>query len=121
MRYPNRRYGNPAEMAHYALGYSSITELSRSLRRDERTVKDWISGKKKVPFWVPELLRLRHMEACEINRQMRIYGPKALLGVLRDNVIELAAQPGQHMKKPQSMTGLRLDDFTTTKASAKKA
>jgi hypothetical protein len=98
-------------MAHYAMAYSDVRTLARSLRRDERTVKDWLSAKKKVPFWVPELLRLRHMEACELNRQMRVYGPKAVLGVVRGDVIELAAQPGQSMKKPQSVTALRLDDF----------
>jgi hypothetical protein len=103
-------------MAHYAMAYSDIKALARSLRRDERTVKDWLTAKKKVPFWVPELLRLRHMEACDINRQMGIYGPKAIMGVVRGEVIELAAQPGQNMKKPQPITALRLDDFDTPRA-----
>ncbi len=111
MRYPNRRYGNPAEMAHYAMAYSDTATLARSLRRDERTVRDWLSGRQRVPFWVPELLRLRHLEACDINRQMGIYGPKAIMGVVRGSVIELVAQPGQHAKKPQPITALRLDDF----------
>ncbi len=84
LRYPNRRYGNPAEMAHYAKACSDVKTLARSLRRDERTTKDWLNGKKKVPFWVPELLRLRHMEARDINRQMGIYGSQGVMNFSSD-------------------------------------
>lgn len=68
MRYPNLRYGNPTELAYYAAGIP-IPKLARRLRRDERTVKDWLAGKKRVPWWVPEVLRLQHMEQAQMYRQ----------------------------------------------------
>lgn len=69
MRYPNLRYGNPTELAYYAMG-RPIKELARSLRRDERTVKDWLNGRQRVPWWVPEILRLRRLELDLRQRQM---------------------------------------------------
>jgi hypothetical protein len=62
MRYPNKRYGNPTAMAHYALWYGTTAALAQSLRRDERTVRDWLSGRARVPWWVPEVMRLQKME-----------------------------------------------------------
>jgi hypothetical protein len=69
MRYPNRRYGNPTEFAYYAMG-RTLSDLSRALRRDERTIRDWLSGRSKLPWWVPEILRLQRMESENICRQM---------------------------------------------------
>ncbi|MDN7873859.1 hypothetical protein [Burkholderia aenigmatica] len=69
MKYPNQRYGNPAELRHYAAG-RSIKHLARELRRSERTVHDWLVGRERVPFWVPELLRLRRLAHEERVRQM---------------------------------------------------
>ena len=69
MRYPNLRYGNPAEFRHYASG-RTIKQLARELRRSERSVHDWLVGRERVPFWVPELLRLRLFEHAERVRQM---------------------------------------------------
>lgn len=106
MRYPNLRYGNPTELNFYAMGRSAA-DLARELRRDERTVRDWMSGRTKVPWWVPELLRLRRMESNEMLRQMNI-ARLPRLGVVRANVIELHRP--QEKKKPQ-VTDLRLDDF----------
>jgi hypothetical protein len=69
MRYPNLRYGNPTEFQYYAMG-RDLKDLSRSLRRDERTIRDWLSGRTRVPWWVPEIMRLRRMEADLRHRQM---------------------------------------------------
>ena len=69
MRYPNLRYGNPTEFAYYAMGLT-LPELSRRLRRDERTVRDWLSGRARVPWWVPEIMRLKRLEADLRHRQM---------------------------------------------------
>lgn len=69
MRFPNLRYGNPTEFAYYAMG-RTLPELARQLRRDERTIKDWLSGRAKVPWWVPEILRLKRFEADIVHRQM---------------------------------------------------
>jgi hypothetical protein len=69
VRYPNLRYGNPTELAFYAVGVP-LADLARRLRRDERTVRDWINGRTRVPWWVPELLRLKRLEADLRHRQM---------------------------------------------------
>ncbi len=62
MRYPNKRYGNPTAMQHYAMWYGDIPSLAKALKRSERTVRDWLSGAARVPWWVPEIMRLQQME-----------------------------------------------------------
>lgn len=69
MRFPNLRYGNPTEFAYYAMGRTHA-ELARALRRDERTIRDWLSGRARVPWWVPEIMRLKRLEADLRHRQM---------------------------------------------------
>jgi hypothetical protein len=69
VRYPNLRYGNPTEFAYYAVGVP-LPDLARRLRRDERTVKDWLTGRARVPWWVPEIMRLKRLEADLRHRQM---------------------------------------------------
>jgi hypothetical protein len=69
MRFPNLRYGDPTEFAYYAMGRTHA-ELARMLRRDERTIRDWLSGRAKVPWWVPEIMRLKRVEADLGHRQM---------------------------------------------------
>lgn len=88
MRYPNLRYGNPTEMRYYAMGRSNA-DLARSLRRDERTVRDWLSGRQRVPWWVPEILRLRRMELDLRMRQMGMGALTPRLGVVGADVIAL--------------------------------
>jgi hypothetical protein len=96
LRYPNLRYGNPTEFQYYAMGVE-LPDLARRLRRDERTVRDWLSGRTRVPWWVPEILRLRRMEA-EIRHQQMGFGKLApRLGLVRADVLELH-QPDE--KKP---------------------
>jgi hypothetical protein len=119
MRYPNLRYGNPTEFAYYAMGQSH-SDLARALRRDERTIRDWLSGRAKLPWWVPEILRLKRMELVDRQRQMfgAIGDQKRLaaLGVVGpDTVLELHRRPEK--KKPQ-ITDLRLDDFDQPRAVA---
>jgi hypothetical protein len=69
VRYPNLRYGNPTEFAFYAVGVP-LPDLARRLRRDERTVRDWLTGRTRVPWWVPEIMRLKRLEADLRHRQM---------------------------------------------------
>lgn len=96
MRYPNLRYGNPTELAYYAMGMPRPT-LARILRRDERTVRDWLAGRTRVPWWVPEIMRLKRMEADLRHRQMGMGPLPTALGVVTADVIALAPQDG---KKP---------------------
>lgn len=104
MRYPNLRYGNPTEFAYYAMGVP-LADLARRLRRDERTVRDWLSGRTRVPWWVPELLRLKRMESDLRHRQMGMGALPARLGVVGAEVIALAPQDD---KKP-AHGGLSVD------------
>lgn len=106
MRFPNLRYGKPAELAHYAMGIP-LDQLARTLR-------DWISERAKVPWWVPEIMRLWAMEQAEIRRQMGCDARLHKLGVVTGNVIEMRARPEK--KQPQ-ITDLRLDTFDQVKAN----
>ena len=103
MRYPNRRYGNPAEMAYYTMGVPTNV-IARRMRRDERTIRDWLSGRTKVPWWVPEILRLQHMENDLRSRQMGMGALAPRLGVVSADVVTLA--PRRDEKKPQVSPGL---------------
>jgi len=96
MKYPNLRYGNPQAMKHYAQGIP-LKQLAFKLRRSERAVSDWLNGVKKVPFWVPELLRLQAMEQDHIIYQMGIQPIRKKLGVVQDNgqiLLLKASTPG---------------------------
>jgi len=109
MRYPNLRYGNPAELAYYiTTDHGTIKDIARRLRRDERTVRDWASGKKRVPWWVPEIMRLKRMESYQQLRQMNITPQRGFCVVTHAGQLELRRPDA---KKPQSVTALRLDDF----------
>jgi hypothetical protein len=107
MRYPNLRYGNPEEFNYYAAGRDAAS-LANELRRDERTVRDWMTGRTRVPWWVPEILRLRRMEHDEWRRQVGFERLAPQLGIVKADVLEFPRRPEK--KKPQ-ITDLRLDDF----------
>ncbi|AYQ38546.1 MULTISPECIES: hypothetical protein [Burkholderia cepacia complex] len=40
----------------------TVADVARELRRSERSVTDWLSGQQRVPWWAPEILRLRAVE-----------------------------------------------------------
>jgi hypothetical protein len=107
MRFPNLRYGNPTELAYYAMDMP-LADLARVLRRDERTVRDWLSCRARVPWWVPEILRLKRMEGIARSREMNMAPEYSKLGIVRADVFELH-RPGPK-QKPQ-ITDLRLSDF----------
>ena len=109
MRYPNLRYGSPDELRFYAQG-STVKELAKRLRRSERSVKDWLSGERKIPWWIPEIMRLQHMAHCEMMQQMRITPVRKQLGIVSGSITEFKA-PGARMSNdaPQSETENTLD------------
>jgi hypothetical protein len=45
LRYPNLRYGNPTGLPCYAMDIP-LPDLARRLRRDERTVRDWLPAER---------------------------------------------------------------------------
>ena len=87
LQYPNRRYGNPAAMRHYAMWYGSVPALAKALKRSERSVRNWLSGKAKVPWWVPEIMRLQQMEHNDTARQItgRLVGVR--LGIVAGGTV----------------------------------
>jgi len=87
MRYPNSRYGNPEELKYYSQGMP-IKALAKKLKRSEKSVKQWLSFEKKVPYWVLELLRLWHMERDMTMRQMGFGDQKLKLGLVSGRIIE---------------------------------
>ncbi len=90
MKYPNLRYGDPAALAFYTQFYPEkerVRMLARQLRRSERSVRDWLSGAKKMPWWVPEIIRLQRMEHVEMMRQMGMQPVRQRLGVMTGKVI----------------------------------
>jgi predicted transcriptional regulator len=89
MRYPNTRYGNPNEFAHYIQG-RSIKDVAKHLKRSERTVRDWLNGEKKIPFWVPELLRLQHKERIDRLREMGMMKHRACLQLIPATVHQIS-------------------------------
>jgi hypothetical protein len=100
VRYPNLRYGNPAELAYYAAFWGSVPHLAKFLRRDERTVKDWISAKTRVPWWVPEILRLKRMEAELRHQQMGMGKLAPRLGIVGADVITLVQPSAKEPTAP---------------------
>lgn len=112
MRYPNTRYGNPTELRYYTQGLSA-KEIARQLKRSEKSVTEWLNGNRKIPFWVPELLRLRHMEADLRMRQMGFGEQKRRLGIVNGAVIDFP-QPKNRVNtqipddctKPVNLSGI---------------
>ncbi|MYM96233.1 hypothetical protein [Duganella vulcania] len=108
MRYPNLRYGNPTEFAYYVMCHGDdIARVARILRRSERSVKDWLHQRKKIPWWVPEVLRLQRMEAAHTLRQMGI-NPRPSFGLVTHQAQLVLRRP--ETKTPQ-VTDLRRAAF----------
>jgi hypothetical protein len=107
MKYPNLRYGNPLELQHYAQGMTT-KELAKRLRRSERSVKDWLEGKKKIPFWVPELLRLQQFEHQQRMYQMNMKPVMKRLGVIQADAViyQLRPRRSKPMKFPELVSVL---------------
>jgi hypothetical protein len=87
MKYPNLRYGNPNEFAYYVQGIP-LEIIARRLRRSERSIKDWLSGVSKLPWWIPELLRLQFMELNDQRRQMSLVAVRRKSGLADVSLID---------------------------------
>lgn len=111
MRFPNLRYGNPTEFAYYAMGRTHA-ELARVLRRDERTIRDWLSGRARVPWWVPEIMRLQRLELQQ--RQYQMFGHieaerrATKLGIVRPGAVLQLREP-KIEKARQDPVGLPIE------------
>ena len=80
MKYPNTRYGHVEELEFWMQG-ESVRRIARRLKRSEKTVQYWLTGKNRIPWWVPEILRLQHYEYQDRLRQMGFKPPKTKLAI----------------------------------------
>ena len=67
MRVPNLHYDYPTEFAYRARATRRPSSRA-SCAATNVTVKDWLTGRTKVPWWVPEILRLKQFEAQTRNK-----------------------------------------------------
>jgi hypothetical protein len=112
MRYPNRRYGNPTAMAHYALWYGDTASLAKALKRSERSVSDWLSGAAKVPWWVPEIMRLQKMEHDAMVYQMTGRQVSPRLGIVSDSTV---IDAGARFRPEPPLPAALVDDLAPRK------
>lgn len=54
---------------------------------------NWLSGTHKMPYWVPELIRLQNMEHAEMMRQMGMQALPKRLGKVTQTGTVLAFKP----------------------------
>ncbi|MBC3930358.1 hypothetical protein [Undibacterium curvum] len=87
MKYPNLRYGD-AEQFRYFLQFSTVTAMAKRLRRSEKIIRLWSTGKQPVPWWVIEILRLQEQEHAARMRLMTGVKHHQRLGVVSGSVIE---------------------------------
>lgn len=85
MRFPTTRYGNPEALKQYTLGMQTEA-ICKRLKRSKKTVLAWRNGDRKMPWWVPELLRLQNLERNLILKQMGMSPP---LGIVKGQIIDL--------------------------------
>jgi hypothetical protein len=50
-------------------------------------VRSWLAGTAKVPWWVPEIIRLQNMEHAERMRQMNMKPPRHPLAIVSGSVL----------------------------------
>jgi hypothetical protein len=79
-------------MAHYAIWYGSTAELAKALKRSERSVNDWLTGKAKVPWWVPEIMRLQKLEHDHMVHRITGRAQLARLGIVQAGQVVDAGQ-----------------------------
>ncbi|BEV15546.1 LuxR C-terminal-related transcriptional regulator [Herbaspirillum sp. DW155] len=86
MRYPNTRYGHLGELEFWMQG-DSVRRIAKRLKRSEKTVQNWLTGRTKIPWWVPEILRLQHYEYQDRLRQMGFTPLKTKLAIATADVL----------------------------------
>jgi len=86
MRYPNTRYGNPTEFQYYAQGQKP-KDIAKRLRRSEHSINLWLAGKRRMPWWVPEILRLQRLEYDLWMHQTGLGRMRTKLGIASADVI----------------------------------
>ena len=74
MKDPSRHWINSAEFEHLTSGIPR-KYLCRMLRRCDRTLRDWQSGRRPVPLWVRDSLVIHRLETRRAFREMFGHDP----------------------------------------------
>ncbi|WP_175537203.1 hypothetical protein [Ralstonia sp. NFACC01] len=88
MKSHDHKWGHLGELELYA--HAPEVMLARTLRVTVKTLRAWRSGSSPVPWWVPELLRLR---AWQRDADMRAMGYRRLGIAGTATVYTLPARP----------------------------
>lgn len=110
MRFPNQRYGDPEHLKFYTQGWT-LKQIAKHLKRDEKTIGRWLKGQQKMPWWVPELLRLERYEKHHQLRYMGIDRPLAKLGIVSGKVLEFPDIDAIRARKDETSVLDKLNDI----------
>lgn len=80
-------------------------------QRGPESVSEWINGGRKIPFWVPELLPLRHMESQMKLCRMGIDDYRERLGTNHCVSIQLLGKYRINKKGPKPLTYISNTEF----------
>ncbi|SOZ97610.1 hypothetical protein CBM2626_A120007 [Cupriavidus taiwanensis] len=69
MKNPSRHWVSIVEFERHATGLPRKT-LIRLLRRCDRTIRDWQAGRRPIPAWTIDTLRVHRLEVTQIYREM---------------------------------------------------
>ncbi|MGX0623367.1 hypothetical protein ACUXAV_006093 [Cupriavidus metallidurans] len=69
MKNPSRRWVSAIEFEKHASGLQR-KHLVRLLRRCDRTIRDWQSGRRPIPAWTIDALKLHRYERQQAFQQM---------------------------------------------------
>lgn len=69
MKNPSRHWVSPIEFEKLSSGLPR-KQLTRLLRRCDRTIRDWQAGRRPIPAWTVDTLRLHQLEVSQAYREM---------------------------------------------------
>jgi len=69
MKNPSRRWVSAVEFEKHTAGLPR-KHLCRLLRRCDRTVRDWQSGRRPIPAWTIDTLRMNSVDAIRAYRDI---------------------------------------------------
>lgn len=71
MKNPSRRWVSQTEFDHFASALPR-KHLARLLHRCDRTIRDWQSGRRPIPAWAVQTLKLHALEHELQMQQMQV-------------------------------------------------
>lgn len=98
MKYPNQRYGSNQDFVFYCYG-KPVKIIAKILKRSEKTIKRYLSGECKIPWWINEYLRLADEEQRLRLQYMSHKKLHKKLGIVRGEIIEFPTASTQKTNK----------------------